>query len=60
EELRKMNLKSNAEIEKLKENDNKKIKEIQQLKQYQSTFDIRIIKFEEILTSNNDQQFKQI
>ncbi|ETO12391.1 hypothetical protein RFI_24985 [Reticulomyxa filosa] len=44
EELRKMNLKSNAEIEKLKE----------------SAFDIRIIKLEEILKSNNDQQCKQI
>ncbi|ETO03647.1 hypothetical protein RFI_33755 [Reticulomyxa filosa] len=55
-----MNLKSNAEIEKLKESNNGKSKEIQQLKQNQSAFDIRIIKLEEILKSNNDEQFKQI
>ncbi|ETO35436.1 WD-40 repeat protein, partial [Reticulomyxa filosa] len=60
EELRKMNLKSNVEIEKLKESDNEKSKEIQQLKQCQSAFDIRIIKLEEILKSNNYEQCKQI
>ncbi|ETO30363.1 viral A-type inclusion protein [Reticulomyxa filosa] len=53
EELRKMNLKSNAEIENLKEGDNEKSKEIQQLKQCQRTY-------EEILKSNNDEQYKQI
>ncbi|ETO33726.1 hypothetical protein RFI_03379 [Reticulomyxa filosa] len=51
-ELRKLNLKSIAEIEKLNE-------EIQQLKQCQSAFDIRIIKFEEILKINND-EIKQL
>ncbi|ETO11328.1 hypothetical protein RFI_26049, partial [Reticulomyxa filosa] len=60
EELRKMNLKSNAEIETLKESDNEKNKEIQQLKQCQNAFDIRVIKLEEILKSNNDEQLKQI
>ncbi|ETO36122.1 WD-40 repeat protein, partial [Reticulomyxa filosa] len=40
--------------------DNEKSKEIQQLKQYHSAFEIRIIKLEEILKSNNDGQFKQI
>ncbi|ETO03295.1 hypothetical protein RFI_34115, partial [Reticulomyxa filosa] len=55
-----MNLKSNAEIEKLKESNNEKSKEIRQFKQCQSAFDIRIIKFEEILKSNNDKQYKQI
>ncbi|ETO02641.1 hypothetical protein RFI_34777, partial [Reticulomyxa filosa] len=44
----------------LKESYNEKSKEIQQLKQCQSAFDIHIIKFEEILTRNNDGQFKQI
>ncbi|ETO02720.1 viral A-type inclusion protein, partial [Reticulomyxa filosa] len=53
EELRKMNLKSNAEIEKLKERDNEKSKEIQQLKQCQSAL-------EEILKSNNNEQCEQI
>ncbi|ETO03212.1 hypothetical protein RFI_34198, partial [Reticulomyxa filosa] len=55
EELRKMNLKSNTEIEKLKENDNEKSKEIQQLKQLKSEKELNEKKQnEEISKINNE------
>ncbi|ETO00902.1 hypothetical protein RFI_36538, partial [Reticulomyxa filosa] len=54
DELKKMHLKSNTEIEKLKENDNEKNQQIQQLKQCQSAFDIRITKLEELLKKLNE------